>query len=79
MNGTGSYGMLGANAVANLIVNSGTLKVNGNSGTGPVTVNPGGTLLGQGTIAGPVTVARGGTIGAGVQRGIIDPGRAGWT
>ncbi len=68
-NGTGTYGMLGANSVANLIVNSGTLKVNGNSGTGTVTVNAGGTLLGQGTIAGAVTVATGGTLGAGFSAG----------
>ncbi len=65
MNGTGTYGMMGVNTVANLVINSGTLKVNGNSGTGAVTVNSGGTLLGQGTIAGAVTVASGGTIGAG--------------
>jgi hypothetical protein len=69
MNGTGIYGMLGANSVANLVVNSGTLKVNGNSGTGPVTVNASGTLLGQGTIAGAVTLASGGTIGAGFSVG----------
>ncbi len=69
MNGTGTYGLLGVNAVANLVVNSGTLKVNGNSGTGAVTVNTGGTLLGQGTIAGAVTVATGGTIGAGFSAG----------
>lgn len=64
MNGTGTYGMLGGNSVANLVVNSGTLKVNGNSGTGAVTVNPGGTLLGAGVIEGAVAVAGGGTIGA---------------
>jgi fibronectin-binding autotransporter adhesin len=69
MNGTGTYGLLGANAVANLVVNAGTLKVNGNSGTGSVTVNAGGTLLGRGTIAGAVTVAGGGTIGAGFGAG----------
>jgi autotransporter-associated beta strand protein len=69
MNGTGIYGMWGTNAVANLIVNSGTLKVNGNSGTGPVTVNTGGTLLGKGTIAGGVTVASGATIAAGFSAG----------
>jgi autotransporter-associated beta strand protein len=69
MNGTGTYGMLGANAVANLIVNSGTLKVNGNTGTGAVTVNSGGTLLGKGTIAGAVTVASGGSISAGFGSG----------
>jgi autotransporter-associated beta strand protein len=71
MNGTGTYGMLGANSVANLTVNSGTLKVNGNSGTGAVTINSGGTLLGQGTIAGAVTVASGGTIGAGFSPGLL--------
>jgi len=69
MNGTGTYGMLGANSVANLTINSGTLKVNGNSGTGMVTVNPGGTLLGNGTIAGAVTVANGGTMSAGFSAG----------
>jgi len=69
MNGTGTYGMLGANSVANLTINSGILKVNGNSGTGMVTVNPGGTLLGKGAIAGAVTVASGGTIGAGFSAG----------
>jgi autotransporter-associated beta strand protein len=71
MNGTGIYGMLGVNSVANLTVNSGTLKVNGNSGTGPVQVNTGGTLLGQGTITGAVTVANGGTIGAGFSAGSL--------
>ncbi len=71
MNGTGIYGMLGPNSVMNLVVNSGTLKVNGNSGTGPVTVNPSGTLLGKGTIAGAVTVTSGGTIGAGFSAGTV--------
>jgi fibronectin-binding autotransporter adhesin len=71
MNGTGTYGMLGVNSAASLVVNSGTLKVNGNSGTGAVTVNPGGTLLGKGTIAGTVTVASGGTIGAGFSAGLL--------
>ena len=71
MNGTGTYGMLGVNAVANLTVNWGALKVNGNSGTGAVTVNSGSTLLGQGTIAGAVTVASGGTIGAGFGAGLL--------
>ena len=71
MNGTGIYGMLGVNSVANLTVNSGTLKVNGNSGAGPVVVNSGGTLLGQGTIAGAVTIASGGTIGAGFGPGLL--------
>ncbi len=71
MNGAGTYGMLGVNAVSKLIVNSGTLKVNGNSGTGAVTVNSGGTLLGQGTIAGPVTVAGGATIAAGFSAGLL--------
>ena len=71
MDGTGIYGMLGVNSVANLTVNSGTLKVNGNSGAGQVTVNTGGTLLGQGTIAGPVAVADGGTIGAGFGAGAL--------
>jgi autotransporter-associated beta strand protein len=71
MNGTGTYGMMGANSVANLTVNSGTLKVNGNSGTGPVNVNPGGTLLGRGVIAGPVSVADGATIGAGFSAGSL--------
>jgi hypothetical protein len=71
MNGTGTYGMLGANSVANLTVNSGTLKVNGNSGTGAVVVNTGGTLLGKGTIAGAVTVASGGTVGAGFSAGSL--------
>ncbi len=71
MNGTGTYGILGANSVSNLTVVSGTLKVNGNSGTGRVTVNAGGTLLGQGTISGPVTVASGGTIGAGFGAGLL--------
>jgi fibronectin-binding autotransporter adhesin len=69
MNGTGTYGILGANSVANLIVNAGTLKVNGNSCTGAVTVNSGGTLLGTDTIASAVTVASGGTIGAGFSAG----------
>ncbi len=69
MNGSGIYGMLGVNSVSNLAVNSGTLKVNGNSGTGAVTVNSGGTLLAQGTIAGRVTVAGGGKIGAGFSAG----------
>ena len=67
--GTGTYGMLGANSVANLTVYLGTLKVNGNSGTGPVAVNTGGTLLGKGTISGAVTVASGATIGAGLSVG----------
>jgi hypothetical protein len=71
MNGTGTYGMLGANSADSLIVNSGTLKVNGNSGTGTVTVNPGGTLLGAGTIAGTVVIAEGGTIGAGFSAGLL--------
>ena len=71
MNGTGTYGMLGANSADSLIVNSGILKVNGNSGTGTVTVNSGGTLLGAGTIAGPVGVADGGTIGAGFSAGLL--------
>jgi autotransporter-associated beta strand protein len=68
-NGTGAFGMLGVNSVGTLIVNAGTLKVNGNSGTGAVTVNTGATLLGQGTIAGAVTVASGGTMGAGFSAG----------
>jgi autotransporter-associated beta strand protein len=71
MNGTGTYGMLGVNSAGTLTVNSGTLKVNGNSGAGPVTINTGGTLLGQGTIAGAVTVASGGTIGAGFSAGTV--------
>ena len=71
MNGTGIQGLLGANSVANLTVNSGTLKVNGNSGTGPVAVNSSGTLLGKGTIKGAVTVASGGTIGAGFGAGLL--------
>ncbi len=72
MNGTGTYGMLGTpNSVGTLTVNSGTLKVNGNSGTGTVTVNAGGTLLGQGTIAGAVTVASGATIAAGLSAGLL--------
>jgi autotransporter-associated beta strand protein len=70
-NGTGTYGMLGANSAANLTINSGTLKVNGNSGTGPVQVNASGTLLGQGTIAGAAVVAAGGTIGAGFSAGVL--------
>ena len=71
MNGTGTCGMLGVNSAGTLTVNSGTLKVNGNSGTGAVTVNSGGALLGQGTIAGAVTVASGGTIGAGFSAGKV--------
>ena len=47
---------ISANSIANLAANAGTLKVNGNSGTGTVTVNAGATLLGQGTLAGAVTV-----------------------
>ena len=69
MNGTGTYGMLGVNSAATLTVNSGTLKVNGNSGTGAVTLNTGAALLGKGTIAGAVTVASGATIGAGFGAG----------
>ena len=53
MNGTGIYGMLGTlNSVDTLTVNSGTLKVNGNSGTAGVAVNSGGTLLGIGADCG---------------------------
>jgi fibronectin-binding autotransporter adhesin len=70
-NGTGTFGMLGVNSVDTLTVNSGTLKVNGNSGAGAVTVKAGGTLLGVGTIAGPVSVAGGGTIGAGFGAGLL--------
>ncbi len=70
-NGTGTYGMLGVNSATTLTVNGGTLKLNGNSGTGAVTINSGGTLLGQGTIAGAVTVAAGGTIGAGFSAGLL--------
>jgi len=69
MNGTGIYGMLGGNSIKHLIINSGTLKVNGNSGDGTVMVNSGGTLLGKDTIAGAVTVTNGGTIGAGFSIG----------
>jgi hypothetical protein len=63
--------MLGVNSAANLTINSGTLKVNGNSGLGAVTVNASGTLLGQGTIAGAVAIASGGTIGAGFGAGLL--------
>jgi len=62
---------MGVNSVASMVVNSGTLKVNGNSGTGLVTVNTNATLLGEGTIAGPVIVADGATIGAGFGVGSL--------
>ena len=73
MNGTGTYGMLGSpNSVDSLTVNSGTLKVNGNSGTGAVTVNSGGTLLGAGTIAGAGDGRRpAAAIGAGFGAGAL--------
>ena len=75
MNGSGIYGMLGTlNSVDTLTVNSGTLKVNGNSGTAAVTVNSGGTLLGIGAIAAPVAVASGGTISAGFGAGTVSLG-----
>ncbi len=69
MNGTGTFAMLGANSIDSLVVNSGTVKLNGKSGAGSTSVNSGGTLLGQGTIAGAVTVASGATIGAGLSAG----------
>jgi fibronectin-binding autotransporter adhesin len=71
MSGTGIYGMLGANSADSLTIASGTLKLNGNSGTGPVQVNTGGILLAQGTIEGPVTGAAGANIGAGFSPGLL--------
>ncbi len=68
-NGTGTFGMLGANSIASLTINAGTVKLNGKTGTGATTVNAGGTLLAQGTIAGSVTVANGATMGAGFSAG----------
>ncbi len=68
-NGTGTFGMLGANSIANLTLNAGTVKLNGKTGTGPTTVNTGGTLLAQGTITGTVTLASGATFGAGFSAG----------
>jgi autotransporter-associated beta strand protein len=70
-NGTGTYAMLGANSPNSVVVNAGTLKLNGKTGTGPTTVNTGATLLGQGLIAGAVSVADGGTIGAGFSVGSL--------
>jgi len=68
-NGTGSWGMLGANSMANLTINAGTVKLNGKSGTGPTTVNTGGMLLAQATIDGSVAIASGATVGAGFSAG----------
>jgi len=68
-NGTGTWGLLGANSISKVTVNAGTLKLNGKTGSGAVTVNAGGTLQGNGTIAGAVTVASGGTVGAGFSAG----------
>ncbi len=72
MQGTGRYETLnGSNSVHNLAVNSGTLVVSNNWGTGTVTVNSNGTLLGTGTIAGALTVNAGGNISAGVGAGAL--------
>ncbi|MDW8309436.1 MAG: autotransporter-associated beta strand repeat-containing protein [Verrucomicrobiales bacterium] len=70
-NGSGTWALLGNNAIGTLEVNAGALRLNGNSGTGPVTVQSGATLLAAGTVAGPVTVAAGGTLEAGLSVGTL--------
>ncbi|MBV7417284.1 autotransporter domain-containing protein [Comamonas sp. CMM03] len=62
--GTGTLQLTGTNnsLTSNTLVSGGTLRVDGNLGSGSVTVQSGGTLAGSGVLGGGVSVANGGRL-----------------
>ncbi len=62
--GTGTLQLTGTNnsLTSNTLVSNGTLRVDGNLGSGSVTVQSGGTLAGSGVLGGGVSVANGGRL-----------------